>query len=141
MLPVAPDKVAVVMRLEPLPRSFAELERLITNGLPPQALKACVEQVCPGIEGRQLLHRIVPEATLKRRHDRLTARESERTARLARVFATALHVWNCEEDARTFLRTPHPMLENRAPLDVSLSELGARRVEELLWRILLGVPA
>ena len=38
-------------------------------------------------ERRALLYRVVPEATLKRRKDRLSAAESERTERLAGVYA------------------------------------------------------
>jgi uncharacterized protein (DUF2384 family) len=33
------------------------------------------------------------------------------------------------------------MLQGRAPLDVSMSELGARRVEELLWKLYYGIAA
>lgn len=43
-------------------------------------------------------------------------------------------------DAREFLSTPHPKLEGRTSLDVALTELGARRVEELLWNF-YGPPA
>lgn len=139
---VLPEQIGAVMALSPLPQSFAELESRVAAGLPKDALRAGVERVCPGGEGRRLLHRIVPEATLKRRHERLSAEESERAERLARVFATALHVWNDDEAAaRAFLQAAHPMLEGRAPLTVSLTELGARRVEELLWQLYFGLPA
>jgi uncharacterized protein (DUF2384 family) len=33
------------------------------------------------------------------------------------------------------------MLEGRTPLEVSLTELGARRVEELMWKLFYGLPA
>lgn len=141
MLSVSPEKIGAVMALSPLPQTFAELELRVSGGLPKEALKASVERVCPGGEGRWLLHRIVPEATLKRRQERLSAEESERAERLARVYATALHVWGNDDDARAFLAAPHPMLEGRVPLEVSLSELGARRVEELLWQLYFGLPA
>jgi uncharacterized protein (DUF2384 family) len=48
-------------------------------------------------------------------------------------------VWDDADDARDFLHTPHPLLDGRAPLDVSLTELGARRVEELLWKLFFGM--
>jgi uncharacterized protein (DUF2384 family) len=35
----------------------------------------------------------------------------------------------------------HPLLDGRTPLDVAMTELGARRVEELLWKLFYGVPA
>jgi putative toxin-antitoxin system antitoxin component (TIGR02293 family) len=50
-------------------------------------------------------------------------------------------VWDDEADAREFLNTPHPLLDERAPLDVAMTELGARRVEELLWQLFYGLPA
>jgi Antitoxin Xre/MbcA/ParS C-terminal toxin-binding domain len=42
------------------------------------------------------------------------------------VFATAQYVWDSEDDAREFLNSPHPLLDGRTPLDVSMTELGAR---------------
>ena len=139
---VTPEQIAAVLALMPPPHSFAELDAQVAGGLPKAALKAGV--ACVGRtsdERRVLLNHIVPEATFKRRRDKLSASESERAERLARVYATARHVWNDEDDARTFLHTPHAMLEGRTPLDVALTELGARRVERLLWRLFYGIAA
>jgi putative toxin-antitoxin system antitoxin component (TIGR02293 family) len=139
---VTPQKIACVMALATRPRSFAELDDLVHQGLPKTALRAGVDHVGRTVEERRrLLFRIIPEATFKRRLDRLTPEESEKTERLARVFATALHVWDDEDDAREFLNTPHPLLAERSPLDVAMTELGARRVEELLWQLFYGLPA
>ncbi|RQR81724.1 MULTISPECIES: antitoxin Xre/MbcA/ParS toxin-binding domain-containing protein [unclassified Burkholderia] len=139
---VTPEAVAAVMGLRPLPHTLAELEALVRGGLPKSALRAGVEHATQGADARRaLLARIIPEATYKRRRDRLTQDESEKTERLARIVATTTYVWNDEEDAREFLSTPHPELEGRAPLDVALTELGARRVEELLWKLFYGLPA
>jgi uncharacterized protein (DUF2384 family) len=33
------------------------------------------------------------------------------------------------------------LLEGRTPLEVAFTELGARRVEELLWKLFYGLPA
>ena len=60
---------------------------------------------------------------------------SECTERLARVIATAEHVWDDQDLAHSFLHEPHHMLEDRSPVSVALTELGARRVEDLLWRL------
>ena len=142
MLLVTPEKIGSVMALASLPHSFAELDELVSQGLPKHALKASVDRVCKSNEERkQLLYRIVPEATYKRRRSTLSADESGRAERLARVFATAQYVWNSEDDARTFLSTPHAMLQGRTPLDVSMTELGARRIEELLWKLYYGIAA
>ncbi|KAF1026354.1 MAG: hypothetical protein GAK40_01261 [Burkholderia plantarii] len=139
---VSPEKIAEVMGLTSVPHSLAELEAQVREGLPKSALATGIDHVAMDAEARRALRaRIIPEATYKRRRDRLTADESEKTERLARVFATAAYVWSDADDARAFLATPHPLLEGRAPLDVALSELGARRVEELLWQIFYGLPA
>lgn len=142
MVLVTPEQIAAVMALAPVPHSFAELESLIAQGLPKSALKASVESVSESREEqRALLYRMVPEATYKRRRERLTAEESGRAERLARVYATARYVWDSDEEARAFLHAPHPMLQGRTPLEVSLTELGARRVETLLWRLYYGIAA
>lgn len=142
MLLVTPEKIASIMALFPVPHSFSELDELVSRGLPKNALKVCVGYVCLNNEDRKrLLYRIIPEATYKRRRDKLSTDESERTERLARIYATAQHIWNSDNDARTFLHTPHLMLQGRTPLDVSMTELGARRVEELLWQLFYSIAA
>ncbi len=142
MVLVTPEEIAAVMALMPIPHTFSELDDLVSKGLPKRALKASVEHICTSSEDRKhLLYRIIPEATYKRRRDKLSAEESGRAERLARIFATAHYVWDSEDDARAFLNTSHSMLQGRTPLDVSLSELGARRVEELLWKLYYGIAA
>lgn len=139
---VSPEAIAAVMALSPVPHTLAELEARVRDGLPKSALRAGVERAVGGADARRtLLARIIPEATYKRRRDRLTPDESEKAERLARVVATATYVWDDAEDARAFLATPHALLEGRTPLDVALTELGARRVEELLWQLFYGLPA
>ena len=142
MVLVTPEKIASIMALTSVPHSFAELDELVSHGLPKKALKASVDRICLNNEDRKhLLYRIIPEATYKRRRASLSVEESERAERLARVYATAQYVWNSDDDARAFLHAPHPMLQGRTPLDVSMSELGARRVEELLWKLYYGIAA
>ncbi len=142
MVPVTAEKIAAVMALAKMPHSFAELDELVAQGLPKEALKASIGRICVSVEDRKrLLYKIVPEATYKRRRSNLSPGESERAERLARTIATAQYVWDSEDDARAFLITPHAMLQGRTPLEVSMSELGARRVEELLWRLYYGIAA
>lgn len=139
---VTPEKIAAVMALSPVPHSMAELDELVTNGLPKEALRASIERICiSGDERKKLLYRIIPEATYKRRQHVLTSDESGRAERLARIIATAEYVWNSGDDSRVFMNTPHPMLQGRTPLDVSMTELGTRRVEELLWKLYYGMAA
>lgn len=139
---VSPEAIAEVMALRPVPQSLAELEARICEGLPISALRASVDSATSSGEARRaLLARIISKSTYSRRNKRLTRDESEKAERLARVVATASHMWGNLEDARQFLATPHPLLDGRAPLEVGLTELGARRVEELLWKLFYGLPA
>jgi hypothetical protein len=62
MVLVTPEKVASIMALASVPHSFAELDALVSQGLPKNALKASVNSVCLNTEERQqLLYRIIPE--------------------------------------------------------------------------------
>ena len=111
---VTPEKIASVLALPSIPHSFAELDDLVTQGLPKHALKASVVRVClGGDERKKLLYRIIPEATYKRRKINLSSDESERVERLARIFATTEFVWNSEKDARQFMSAANPMLQGR----------------------------
>lgn len=142
MLVVSPENISAAMALSPPRLSIAELDAAVREGLPKSALREIVDHVVRTSEERRtLMSRIVPEATFKRRKDRLTPDESEKTERLARIFATANYVWDDEEDARVFLNAAHPLLGGSTPLDVAMTELGARRVEELLWRLFYGMSA
>jgi len=44
-------------------------------------------------------------------------------------------LWDDEDDTREFWNTTHLLLDGRTPLDVTMAELVARRVEELLWKL------
>ena len=122
--------------------SLAALNDAVAEGLPKAALRQTASRIFAGkMEQKQLMNRIVPEATFKRRRDRLSAAESERTERIARVVANAEHVWGDRVDARRFLTAPHAALRGRSPLDSAMTELGARQVEEILAKIFHGLPA
>jgi len=142
---VQPARVADVMGgVETLGGSILsarDLESAVETGLPKSALRLTLARACSSAQSaRELLYRVVPEATYKRR-TRLTQAESERTERLARVIAAAEYVWDNRDDAREWLTRPHPELENRPPIEAALSELGARRAEDLLDRLFYGIPA
>jgi len=71
---------------------------------------------------------------------RLKLRENERFERIARLTALALQVWESEQVAQRFLTTPHRLLDHQAPLDLTATDLGTRRVEELLWGLEYSLP-
>jgi putative toxin-antitoxin system antitoxin component (TIGR02293 family) len=121
--------------------SLLELNDAVERGLPKATLRNVARHVfSDAAEQRAMMHRIVPEATFKRRRERLSPSESERTERLARVVATAEDVWQDRAQARRFLTTPHPEIGGKTPLDAALTELGARQAEEVMARIIYGLP-
>ena len=123
-------------------RSLAELAAMVKNGLPKNALRVVASHLQSDSHGTsQLMDRLVPKATYKRRQSFLSPTESERIERLARVIATAEYIWDDPEAARQFLQTPHALLEQQTPCDAAMTELGARQVEEILWKIFYGLPA
>ena len=121
-------------------RTWVDLDRVVRAGLPKQSLQMVARRaVEPGASANEFVYSIVPPATFKRR-SRLSIDESERTERLARVVALTEALWDDEDQARGFLNRPHPLLDGETPLNVARTELGARRVEQLLHDVAYGLP-
>jgi putative toxin-antitoxin system antitoxin component (TIGR02293 family) len=122
--------------------SLLELNEAVERGLPKATLRIVAARIFPDASSqRAMMSRIVPEATYKRRREHLSPAESARTERLARIVAIAEDVWQDREQARRFLTTPHPEIGGKSPLDAALTELGARQAEEVMARIVYGLPA
>lgn len=108
--------------------SISRFRKLIENGL--------------AKESKPHIFNIIPQTTNNRRKKKLNQQESEKIEKLARVIATASYIWNDKfPQVRDFMLSPHALLAGETPYDVSLSELGARQVEEILWSIFYGLPA
>ena len=125
-------------------RGLIDLRTEIKRGFRVEALHKTVEHVFRDpAERRRFVYRLVPEGSYKRRlkNGHLTPAESERVARLAGVIALAEDVWGDPDDARQFLLTPHPELQDQRPIEVAVEEFGARHVEEILEGIRHGLPA
>lgn len=123
-------------------RSMMELDELVAQGIPRLGLDALVSHLAsPEDERAQLSvrYKIIPRATYQR-SARLNLQYSETTERLARLYAMAQAVWQDAQAARQFLMTPHPELDGKTPLDAALTEIGGRRVEEIIARGLHGLP-
>lgn len=123
-------------------RSLFGLISRIEDGLPIGALERVAQLLAPG--DAQFKYRLVPKATYERRKSglRLSADEGTRLARVARTWSFALDVWQNEEDARDFLFRPHPMLEDKRPIDVVLlNEFGAEVVLDILGGLKYGSAA
>jgi putative toxin-antitoxin system antitoxin component (TIGR02293 family) len=126
--------------LGPRPDSPRALRDAVVAGLPKGTVAHVAKTVATDPKQRRaVMHRIVPEATYKRRRTRLSVGESERTERVARIAAMAFAVWG-EEDGRAFLAHPHPMLGGETPLEAAATDLGAREVEGILNALEAGLP-
>jgi putative toxin-antitoxin system antitoxin component (TIGR02293 family) len=114
----------------------------IEHGLPIGAVKRVADLLAPS--DAQFKYRLVPKATYERRKTthRLSPEEGTRLARVARVWSLALDVWRSEEAARDFLFRPHPMIEDKRPIDVVIqNEFGAEMVVDILGRLKYGSAA
>lgn len=122
-------------------RSVRDLMAAVEAGLPREALDVVVRRVAgEGPEATDLRHRIVPKTTLARRAERLSAEESERLERLARLTALAEHVWEDHAAAHEFMTSAQPRLGGSRPVDLVRSDLGTRQVEDLLWSLEYSLP-
>ena len=115
----------------------------VAEGLPLASLDRCSRLIAPG--DVQFNFRIVPKATLARKRvqrARLSAEQSDVLVRLVRVWLKSLEVWGSDAEARDFLNRPHPLLEQRKPIDVVLAgELGGDLVTDILGRLQYGSAA
>jgi putative toxin-antitoxin system antitoxin component (TIGR02293 family) len=122
-------------------KTFAELAELIRRGLPSGSLLVLGERL--DLKNAALSEKLgIPQRTLTRRlsrHSRLTAAESDRTVRLARVHATAVEMIGNASKAAEWLRTANRALGGEAPIDQPDTDLGTKEVEEILGRIAYGV--
>ncbi len=88
----------------------------------------------------ELLH--ISERTLSRRlqgNANLTAEESDRAVRLARIVSFASEMIGDPEKAARWLQTPNRALEGHRPFDLLDTDTGVEAVRDVLGRIAYGV--
>ena len=120
--------------------NIKDLEKLTKEGLPKKALQRLASYLAEDKSISEVIYKIVPEATYKRKA-RLSIEVSEKTVRIARLLTIGSYILGSKESAVIFLTKRHKFLDNRKPYEVALSEIGARRVEEILWKIFYGIAA
>jgi putative toxin-antitoxin system antitoxin component (TIGR02293 family) len=114
----------------------------IKSGLPVKTVQTVAHLVAP--DDALFKYRLVAKASLERRKgtNRLTPAEGTRIARLANVWSMARDVWGSDEAARDFLFRPHPMAEDKRPIDLIIeSEFGAELIVGILGRLKYGTAA
>jgi putative toxin-antitoxin system antitoxin component (TIGR02293 family) len=84
---------------------------------------------------------MIPARTLARRKrsGRLSAEESDRVYRVARVLSYAAELLGSETEAAEWLRSPNVALGLAVPLNLLDTEAGIRQVDEILARIEYGM--
>jgi putative toxin-antitoxin system antitoxin component (TIGR02293 family) len=119
------------------PLEFADA---ISAGL---AYEALVRVLDPGLLSGQEAHQLVGDgrslALRRRAARRLSAPESDRLVRAVRVIGRAEEALGEPEKAHRWLRRANRALGGRRPLDLLVSDVGARAVEDVLGRIAHGV--
>ncbi len=97
-----------------------------------------------GMELKDIYDIVIPARTLKHRRSRkesLSRDESDKLARLVRVFDQAVAVFGDVEEARRWLNKPKKRFDDRTPLQMLRTDFGGRMVEEMLGQIDEGMFA
>lgn len=122
-------------------RHGLDLVRAVREGFPVRAVQHLLDS------GRLTLGEIdrvvMPRKTLanRRKVGTLTAEQSDRLLRVARVLAIAEDTFGDAGKAGAWLRRPTAPLGGERPLDLLDTDEGAREVETLLGRIAHGIAA
>ncbi len=65
--------------------------------------------------------------------------QSDRIARLSRIYQRAKEVFESADSAREWMKTPNPSIGLGPPLELCSTDSGCVEVERLLYRIEYGV--
>lgn len=125
-------------------RKFAydtDLRLMTREGLPVKALPALAQEL--SIELKALAKVVgISDRTLSRRlasDSRLSADESDRTMRVARVFAMTKDTLGSSEKASRWLQKRNIALGGEVPLHLLDTDAGSKDVETILRRIEYGI--
>jgi len=119
----------------------AQLMTLIREGLPADILPSIAAELSMdrsavakvvGISGRTLSRRLASRS-------RLSAEESDRMVRLARVLALANDTLGDRTKASRWLQTPNRALQGSTPFELLDTDAGVQSVETILGRIAYGI--
>jgi putative toxin-antitoxin system antitoxin component (TIGR02293 family) len=120
--------------------SARALLRSVESGLPYASLDALTARY--GLTRAELAHTLrLPMRTLARRkrERKLSADESDRLVRVARVAAEAARILGDDRKAGGWLRDGNVALGGERPIDLLRTDLGTRQVEEILGHIEFGL--
>jgi putative toxin-antitoxin system antitoxin component (TIGR02293 family) len=110
--------------------------RDIERGLPLSALEEF--SAYSGIAMKELLEVVIPARTLKHRRQRkepLNLDESDRLARVAKMYELAVKVYRDREDGMEWLTSPMRRFDGKTALSMLRTEAGERAVQDFLIQI------
>jgi putative toxin-antitoxin system antitoxin component (TIGR02293 family) len=119
-----------------------ELERCEREGFPLDVLEVLQRKAV--LTAGDVYGWIIPRRTLSHRvrlNQRLSAEESNRVARVARIFALASETLGDDERATRWLRRPLRHFDDRTPMEMLATDVGTNQMETLLLRIAHGIAA
>jgi putative toxin-antitoxin system antitoxin component (TIGR02293 family) len=114
----------------------------IESGVPTTTLSTFAAS--SGLALKDLYEVVIPARTLKHRRARrepLSRDESDKLARVVRIFDHAVRVFSDPTRARAWLDKPKKRFADRTPLTMLQTETGGRLVEEMLGQIEYGMFA
>jgi putative toxin-antitoxin system antitoxin component (TIGR02293 family) len=122
-------------------RSGFDLARAVRRGLPVGAAQHVLDS--GRLTAAEMDKVVLPRKTLanRRKIGTLTAEQSDRLIRAARLLAISEETFGSREKAGLWLRRPTKALGGERPLDLLDTEEGGREVEILLGRINHGIAA
>ncbi len=121
-------------------RSPEDLAERVRKGLPFAALVAVMEHY--GISRDALctiLHLSARNFLRRKDQKRLSADESDRLYRLARVIAHANRVFEDPGESADWIHTPNTSLGKQQPLTLLDTDIGVQQVDQVLGRIEHGI--
>jgi putative toxin-antitoxin system antitoxin component (TIGR02293 family) len=121
---------------------LSDVTRRIERGLPYRSLAAFQRRTALSVAEVASLIRLPARTLARRRGGRLQSGESDRLVRAARIFAEAVGLFDGDEEAaRAWLATPQLALAGKTPYAAARTDPGARAVEQLIGRLVHGVPS
>lgn len=136
------ENVAASARLTPLMASLRLDLHTVESGVPVATMANFVS--ASGLQFRDIYNVVIPARTLKHRKARkesLTPDESDKLARLIRIYDHAMRVLGDRDKALHWLNKPIRRFAGRTPIQMLRTEFGARMVEEMLGQMDYGMFA
>lgn len=122
-------------------RSEADAAFAVEQRLPLTALESLTHG---GVSDEEVYRLVIPRRTLAHRRanaEALTQDESDRAVRVARAVSLAEEVFGESDRALRWMRKPKHRFQGRSPMELLVTEAGARLVEELLYQVDHGMVA